>query len=38
MDGAISGYIISRWGLTDPNKYVMRWDFVVNFSGLKADK
>ncbi len=34
VDGVVSGYQIMSYGATDPNKYVQRWDFEIDFKGL----
>jgi hypothetical protein len=34
VDGELSGYSISRYSTTNPDKYVHRLDFIVRFTGL----
>jgi hypothetical protein len=33
-DGQLTGYMIRRYGITDPAKYVQRWDFELDFKGV----
>lgn len=33
-DGVISGYSIDRYSIADPNRYVHRLDFTINFKNL----
>jgi hypothetical protein len=33
-DGVISGYEILSYGMSDPNKYIQRWDFEISFKNL----
>ncbi|MET0637764.1 MAG: hypothetical protein ABWZ25_17170 [Chitinophagaceae bacterium] len=36
--GRITGYSVLSWGKTDPDKYLQRWDFSVDFKDLKIDE